>query len=98
MFIVLTKTFYDKGVKDQYLDLCRRSMELFKAQPGLIGIRMLISHDDTHTATYFKWEAKRNHEECTANPDWSEINKEFEALMRAGKIRFELNTYDVLDY
>ncbi|MCG8334287.1 MAG: antibiotic biosynthesis monooxygenase [Proteobacteria bacterium] len=98
MFVVMTKTFYDSDIKAQYMDLCKRSMDLFKAQPGLIGIRMHVSHDDTHTATYFKWESKENHEACMSNPDWGEFNQEFGSLMEAGKIRFELNTYEVLDF
>lgn len=97
MFIVITKTFFEESAKESYLDLSKRSMELFKKQPGLLSIRSHLSHDNSHTATYFEWEKKQDHENCMANSEWAEFNKEFAALMESGQIKFELNTYDILD-
>ena len=95
-FIVITKTYFEPSEKKKILDLAERSFPIFRKQPGLIAIMSHISHDQSHTMSYLSWKDKRDHEACMVSKDFSDFNQEWEKLLSSGKVRFELQTYDLL--
>ena len=96
-FIVVTRTFFDAESKEKVLELSENSMSIFKKQPGLLSIRMHIEHEKHQTLTYFEWVSKEAHESCMQSPDFADWGVTWEALVSSGKIRWELNTYEILD-
>ena len=96
-FIVITRTFFDADTKEKVFEISKNSMPIFKRQPGLILIRMHVENEQQHTLTYFEWESKEAHEACMQSPDFADWGVAWETLVNSGKIRWELNTYEILD-
>ena len=96
-FIVITRTFFDADVKDKVFEISKNSMSIFKKQPGLISIRMHVENEQLQTLTYFEWESKEAHEACMQSPDFADWGVAWEGLVASGKIKWELNTYEILD-
>lgn len=96
-FIVITRTFFDEDTKDKVFEISKNSMLIFKKQPGLIKIRMHVEHEQQQTLTYFEWESKEAHEACMQSPDFADWGVAWNELVNSGKIRWELNTYEILD-
>ena len=96
-FIVITRTFFDEDTKDKVFEISKNSMLIFKKQPGLIKIRMHVENEQQHTLTYFEWESREAHEACMQSPDFADWGVAWNELVNSGKIRWELNTYEILD-
>ena len=96
-FIVITRTFFDEDTKDKVFEISKNSMPIFKKQPGLIKIRMHAEHEQQQTLTYFEWESREAHEACMQSPDFADWGAAWNELVNSGKIRWELNTYEILD-
>ena len=98
MFIVLTRSTFSPDVKEDVLALAKQSGPIARSQPGLNSMTMHINHDGTQLMTYWNWESQKHHEDCMASDDWMAFMPKWEALMEAGKLEFDLNTYEVLDF
>ena len=96
-FIVITRTFFDEDTKDKVFEISKNSMLIFKKQPGLIKIRMHVENEQQQTLTYFEWESREAHEACMQSPDFADWGVAWNELVNSGKIRWELNTYEILD-
>ena len=96
-FIVITRTFFDEDTKDKVFEISKNSLPIFKKQPGLIKIRMHVEHEQQQTLTYFEWESREAHEACMQSPDFADWGMAWDELVKTGKIRWELNTYEILD-
>ncbi len=97
MFVVMTKTFFDKDVKESVIEISRASLPVYKNQKGLIDISLHFSHDNSHIMTRILWNLKEDHEASIASSDWEEINERWGGLIEGGKAHIELNTYSLLE-
>lgn len=97
MFIVLTRMFFEPDVKDQVMEIARLSTPIAKAQPGLVSFTQHVSSDGGHLMTYWAWRSEADHLACMASVDWAGLNPRWEVLQGAGKMRFEIGTYSVLE-
>ncbi len=95
-FVVVTKTYFQPEMKEKMIEVASKSIPVYKDQPGLESIAMHISHDETHMMSYFVWNKKEDHEKCMSVNDLDEWNEVWEKLISEGKIKFELDTYDII--
>ncbi|MEO1050286.1 MAG: antibiotic biosynthesis monooxygenase [Bacteroidota bacterium] len=96
-FIVLTRTFFEASIKEEVMEMAHQSLPIFKAQKGLISIKMHLDSEGKHTMTYFEWETQEDHEACTQSPDFGEWNTKWGELMASGKLTWDLNAYEIID-
>lgn len=98
MFIVLTRSTFSPDVEDEVLALAKRSAPIAKAQPGFVDMIVHINHDRTQLMTYWKWERREDHEACMASEDWAAFMPGWEKLIADGKLQFDLDTYEPLNF
>jgi len=98
MFIVITRSSFSPDAEEEVLALARQSGPIARAQPGLKSMTMHIKHDRTQLMTYWHWARREDHENCMASDDWQAFMPKWEALIDAGKLKFDLDTYEILDF
>ena len=59
---------------------------------------MHINHDRNQLMTYWSWASREDHDNCMSSDDWVAFMPKWEALIEAGKLQFDLETYELLDY
>jgi heme-degrading monooxygenase HmoA len=97
-FIAVTKTTFEPEMREKALALAKATYSIFKKQPGLVSMHMMLSHDNTHTSSVFVWETKQNHEACMKSPDFEPTKALWAEVLQSGKANFELFTYDELKF
>ncbi len=98
MFIVITRSAFSPEIEADVLALAQQSGPIARAQPGLNSMVMHISHDRTQLMTYWNWARREDHENCMSSDEWRAFMPKWEALIEAGKLKFDLETYEVLDF
>ena len=96
MFMVVTRMSFNPSEKTKILEFTKKTTPLMKKQKGLISLKTLLSHDNTHMLSLLEWESKEDHEVCMVSDDWRDTNPQWEELLSSGVIKFELNSYDLL--
>lgn len=90
---VITRVSFDPSAKEELLAFNERSLPIIKRQPGLVRIRQMLAIDDHELASILEWDDLECHLQCMASPDFEAINAEWDAMIKAGKVRFELSVY-----
>ncbi|GJL94947.1 MAG: hypothetical protein DHS20C05_13520 [Hyphococcus sp.] len=98
MFIVVTRSKFSPDVEDQVLALAKQSGPIARSQPGLNSMTMHINHKRTALMTYWNWASREDHENCMASDEWQAFMPGWSVLIEAGKLEFDMDTYDLLDY
>ena len=95
--IVVTRSHFDPSVEREVLALARQSKPIAEAQPGFQSMTVHINHDRTQLMTYWVWARREDHEACMESDDWNAFMPKWQALMDAGNLKFDLETYEILD-
>ena len=97
-YYVITRTILeDHSSKDAVLTMSKESAEIFRKQPGLIEMKSLIAENETHLSTYLVWEDQQYHLACMESKDFDEVTVQWTAFMKEGKVKFELETYQLVE-
>jgi heme-degrading monooxygenase HmoA len=97
-YYVITRTIIeDHSSKDDVLTMSKESAKIFRKQPGLIEMKSLIAENETHLTTYLVWEDQQSHLACMESKDFDEVTVQWTAFMKEGKIKFELETYHLIE-
>ena len=81
---------------ERLLDLSRRVMPLFAAQPGFVSANLHVSQDRTELIQYLQWRSAADHYACLANEQLQQAGEEMMDLVMAGRIGMEMHTYEVV--
>ena len=96
-FVVVTQLTYEPELKEQVLQLLNDSFPVYKNQEGLVSITMHHHEHEPKIMTYFVWETEEDYMSCTNGADFASTQFAWKDLIKKGKVRFELNTYAVID-
>ncbi|WP_282162970.1 hypothetical protein [Ulvibacterium marinum] len=97
-YYVITRTIIeDQSSKEDVLAMSKESAKIFGKQPGLIEMKSLIAENETHLSTYLVWENQQSHLACMESKDFDGVTVQWTAFMKEGKIKFELETYQLIE-
>ena len=96
-YYVITRTYMeDHTLKDEVIAMSKASAKIFARQPGLIELKSLVAENETHLSTYLVWEDQKSHLACMESKDFNEVTAQWTTFITEGKIRFELETYQLI--
>ncbi len=97
-YYVITRTYLeDLAVKEDVLRMSRASADIFKKQSGLVEMKSLFAENETHITSYLVWENHQAHLNCMESKDFEAVTAKWTDFIQQGKIRFELETYQLMD-
>lgn len=96
MFVVVTRSTFSPDVETEALALAKRSVPIAKAQVGFVDMVVHLNHARTQIMTYWKWRNQSDHQACMDSDAWCALMPGWEKLIADGKLKFDMETYDVL--
>jgi quinol monooxygenase YgiN len=81
---------------ERLLEMSRRVMPLFAAQPGFVSANLHVSRDRTELVQYLQWLSAADHYACMANPQLQRAGEEMMDLVMAGRLGMEMHIYEVV--
>ncbi len=97
MFVAITRLDFDPSLKDDMIDLARKTAPIFRQQKGNKGVWAHVSKDGHQTMMYLLWETEDDHLACMQSMDFASVNPAFEALMKSGKVAFTMDSYATVE-
>ena len=81
---------------ERLLEMSRRVMPLFAAQPGFVSANLHVSQDRTELVQYLQWLSAADHYACLANEQLQQAGEEMMDLVMAGRLGMEMHVYEVV--
>ncbi len=81
---------------ERLMEMSRRIMPLFAAQPGFVSANLHVSQDRTELVQYLQWRCAADHYACMANEQLQQIGEEMMDLVMSGQLGMEMHIYDVV--
>ncbi|MGB0175960.1 MAG: hypothetical protein ACPF9D_02260 [Owenweeksia sp.] len=92
-YVVITKTMFDRSLREQVMNLSQITMGIYRKQPGLISAQMKVNPAENSTENIMEWENAECHKASWQNPEFFEWNLVWQELIKTGKVKLELHTY-----
>lgn len=81
---------------ERLMEMSRRIMPLFSAQPGFISANLHVSQDRTELVQYLQWRSAADYYACLANEQLQEAGEEMMDLVMSGHLGMEMHVYEVV--
>jgi len=81
---------------ERLMEMSRRIMPLFAAQPGFISANLHVSQDHTELVQYLQWHSAADHYACMANEQLQQAGEEMMDLVMSGHLGMDMHIYEVV--
>ncbi len=92
-YVTITKTSFDRSLRDKVVKLSETTIGIYQKQPGLISAQIRVNPDENSTEHILEWESAESHKASWQNPEFFEWNLVWQELIKTGKVKLELHTY-----